>query len=377
MHYNYGMSKLTIALAGLAGLVIVAVAALILIPSLSSGTASPQASAAPAAFALSSLNPLPDASGVAPNHPITVSFSGSISASSPRPTLSPATPGSWRIVHGNEFVFTPTASLVPGTEYSLTIPGGQGIGVTGIHGARLADSETSSFSVSKGSMLRFQQILASLDYLPYSFHAGTGTPAPGNLGVPQKGSFALRWTDTPATLEAGFSPGQWDVVTQGAMMAFEDVHQLPQTVTPTSSVWSALLAAYSAHQTDPNEYTYIYVEKHPRPETLYLWEDGKVVLTSICNTGAGIDKTQPGTWPVFERKVSTTMRGIDANGQAYVAKDVPWVNFFHGSVAVHGYQRAAYGFPQSAGCVELPIPTAKVVYSYLHIGTLVTVLTSA
>jgi len=371
------MSKLTIALSALAGVIIVAVAALIVVPSLTSATSTPQTSSTPTSFALSSLNPLPDASGVAPNHPITVTFSSDISPSSPQPTLSPSTPGSWRIVNGNEFVFTPTASLVPGTSYSLTVPGGQGVGVTGVHGAHLAATESSTFSVRSGSMLRFQQLLASLDYLPYSFHAKSGTPPAGDLGVPQKGSFSLRWANTPATLQAGFSPGQWDVVTQGAMMAFEDVHQLPQTVTPNSSVWNALLAAYSAHQMDPHEYTYVYVEKHPRPETLYLWEDGKVVLTSICNTGAGIDKTQPGTWPIFERKVSTTMRGVDANGKPYVAKDVPWVNFFHGSVAVHGYHRAAYGFPQSAGCVELPIPTAKIVYSYLHIGTLVTVLNAA
>jgi hypothetical protein len=37
---------------------------------------------------------------------------------------------------------------------------------------------------------------------------------------------------------------------------------------------------------------------------------------------------------------------------------VYWINYFNGGDAVHGFVRASYGFPQSLGCVELPIPTA-------------------
>ena len=38
------------------------------------------------------------------------------------------------------------------------------------------------------------------------------------------------------------------------------------------------------------------------------------------------------------------------------------MNYFNGGDAVHGYPRASYGFPQSNGCVELPIETAKLHY---------------
>ncbi len=55
------------------------------------------------------------------------------------------------------------------------------------------------------------------------------------------------------------------------------------------------------------------------------------------------------------------MTGTDPDGVHYVAPDVPWVNYFNGGDAVHGYPRASYGFPQSNGCVELPIETAAAV----------------
>jgi lipoprotein-anchoring transpeptidase ErfK/SrfK len=56
-----------------------------------------------------------------------------------------------------------------------------------------------------------------------------------------------------------------------------------------------------------------------------------------------------------------------------VVPDVPWVNYFNGGDAVHGYPRAAYGFPQSNGCVELPIETAQTVFGMLSIGDIVEV----
>ena len=52
---------------------------------------------------------------------------------------------------------------------------------------------------------------------------------------------------------------------------------------------------------------------------------------------------------------------------------MPWVNYFNGGDAVHGYIRPTYGVPQSNGCVELPIATAQKVYGMLAVGDLVIV----
>jgi lipoprotein-anchoring transpeptidase ErfK/SrfK len=76
-------------------------------------------------------------------------------------------------------------------------------------------------------------------------------------------------------------------------------------------------------------------------------------------------------FPIYARYVSTTMSGTDVDGTKYVVPDVPWVNYFNGGDAVHGFPRGSYGSPQSNGCVELPISTAQTVYGYLKLGDIV------
>jgi lipoprotein-anchoring transpeptidase ErfK/SrfK len=49
------------------------------------------------------------------------------------------------------------------------------------------------------------------------------------------------------------------------------------------------------------------------------------------------------------------------------------VSYFHGGDALHGFVRPGYGYPQSDGCVEMPISNAAVVFPLTPLGTLVTV----
>lgn len=51
------------------------------------------------------------------------------------------------------------------------------------------------------------------------------------------------------------------------------------------------------------------------------------------------------------------MRGADVTGARYDVT-VPWASHIDGGQALHGYPRTSYGFPQSNGCVEMPIATA-------------------
>jgi lipoprotein-anchoring transpeptidase ErfK/SrfK len=52
---------------------------------------------------------------------------------------------------------------------------------------------------------------------------------------------------------------------------------------------------------------------------------------------------------------------------------VKWVSYFNGGDALHAFPRASFGTPQSLGCVELPEASAKKVWPYTPIGTLVTI----
>jgi lipoprotein-anchoring transpeptidase ErfK/SrfK len=96
-----------------------------------------------------------------------------------------------------------------------------------------------------------------------------------------------------------------------------------------------------------------------------------VVLSSPANTGVTGAETPQGIFPIFARDVSTTMIGTDTDGTKYDDPDVPWVNYFNGGDAVHGYERASYGVPQSNGCVELPVSTAETVFGMLALGDIV------
>ena len=80
-----------------------------------------------------------------------------------------------------------------------------------------------------------------------------------------------------------------------------------------------------------------------------------------------------GTFPVYVRYQVTTMTGTNPDGSKYSDPGIPWVSYFNGGDALHGFVRGSYGFPQSDGCVEMPPANAAVVFPLTPIGTLVTV----
>ena len=129
----------------------------------------------------------------------------------------------------------------------------------------------------------------------------------------------------------------------------------------------------AGRHTDRAPYDYLVVSEN-LPESLVAWQDGRAVYETPVNTGVSGAWTATGTFPVYERFVTTTMSGTDPDGYHYVVSGVPWVAYFNGGDAVHGYWRASFGWPQSNGCIELPVPNAQVVWAMDPIGTLVTVV---
>jgi lipoprotein-anchoring transpeptidase ErfK/SrfK len=109
------------------------------------------------------------------------------------------------------------------------------------------------------------------------------------------------------------------------------------------------------------------------PETATVYSNGTEVYSTRANTGVAGASTAPGTYPVYLRYTVTTMRGTNPDGSKYVDPGIPWVSYFNGGDALHGFVRSRYGFPQSDGCVEMPPANAAVVYPLTPIGTLVTV----
>jgi hypothetical protein len=76
---------------------------------------------------------------------------------------------------------------------------------------------------------------------------------------------------------------------------------------------------------------------------------------------------------VFEHLAVTTMTGTNPGGSHYSDPGIKWVSYFNGGDAIHAFDRASFGTPQSVGCVELPAAAAAKIWPYTPIGTLVTV----
>jgi lipoprotein-anchoring transpeptidase ErfK/SrfK len=163
-----------------------------------------------------------------------------------------------------------------------------------------------------------------------------------------------------------------NVITKGAIMDFEDQHALKTDGEPGPQVWTDLLADASSGHADANPWHYVYVSESS-PESVTVYSDGGVAYKTLANTGIPAAPTEQGTFTVFARYVSTTMSGTNPDGTPYSDPGVPWVSYFNGGDALHGFPRPGYGWPQSLGCVEMNEPNAKVVYPMTPIGTLVTV----
>jgi hypothetical protein len=333
-------------------------------------------------------DPAPRSTQDALDEPITMNFNEPVAKvlGTTRPRVSPAIPGTWTEHGADTLVFTPRGfGFGPGTEVSVSFD--RPITVVGGSSGPVTATRSYRFAIAPASVLRLQQILAQLHYLPLNFTPAAGVRMPttfageiATLDSPLKGSFSWRWPSTPASLQAQWQPGSPTVMVKGALMAFLAATDSSyngytadgETVTQLAGTsWQALLDAAAANRADPDPYSYVHVSES-LPETLTLWENGSVVLASATNTGIPQAPTALGTYPIYVRYTFNYMSGFNPDG-SYYDDPVYWINYFNGGDAVHGFVRASYGFPQSLGCVELPIPTARVAFGHLAIGDLVTV----
>jgi peptidoglycan hydrolase-like protein with peptidoglycan-binding domain len=306
---------------------------------------------------------------------VRVAFSGPLAAGSPMPRLSPAVSGTWSR-QGDTVTFSPSAGFPARTHVSVTVPAGSA-GVRGTDGAVLATRYSAGFVTGTYSTLRLQQILAQLGYLPLTWTPVLGDAVPASAAAelsaayrPPQGTFSWQG-DYPSSLTAEWREGAANLIDTGAIMAFQADHGLDMDGQASPSFWAALLRAAADDQRSEHGYTYALASKGS-PQTLTIWHDGRRVFSSPANTGIPVAPTADGTYPVYERLRYQVMTGTNPDGSHY-ADPVEYVAYFDGGEAVHYFPRYSYGFPQSLGCVELPLTAAATAWSYLSYGSLVTV----
>jgi peptidoglycan hydrolase-like protein with peptidoglycan-binding domain len=316
--------------------------------------------------------PVSSATNVASDATISITFSSPVSLHDVTPTLSPAVGGTWVQSTRTTLNYDLAGPLIPGSTEVVTIPGGA-------KGARATDHSTLlsaasfSFTVAPGDVTRLQQLLAGLNFLPVSFAPSGSAPAAPEDALPQPGAFTWRWPNMPAELTSQWIPGSITEITRAAIEAFETQNGLGVDGIAGPAVWTALLNDTVSHKVDATPYVYVLVSK-VQPENLTLYDNGAVQFSNILvNTGAPGADTTDGSYAVFEHVVSSVMKGTNPDGTTYDDPAVPWASYFNGGDALHGYVRAQYGFPQSNGCVEMPIATAGELWPYTPIGTLVTI----
>ena len=138
-------------------------------------------------------------------------------------------------------------------------------------------------------------------------------------------------------------------------------------------VWHALLADAIAGKRRDGGYSYVYVHSSVPAvaDALAQRPDGPHArpATPACPP----PRPQLGTFPVFEHIPVGTMSGTNPDGSHYHDPGIRWISYFNGGDAIHAFNRASFGTPQSLGCVELPLAAAAKVWPYTPIGTLVTV----
>ncbi len=373
----------------------------------------------PAPPRLVSVSPKPGAVGMGYHSTVTLRFSEALSPTGAMPRVVGAPPGTWTRPSPDELVFHPAGNFVPYSKVTVVVPPS----IESTAGVRLGSPVTWHFTVAGASTLRLQQLLAELGYLPLRFtpspagqpgvntisappaggsstSGAPGVPAgpPGPSGTalsaapatpptvvdepskavdipifPVHGSFSWRFANIPPSLEQLWQTGRANVVTTGAVMAFEADHDLATDGVAGPQVWAALLKAVAARDVTHAGYDYVMVATSS-PEYVSLWRNGSVIFETLANTGIPQAPTELGTWPVYVRYTVTTMSGTNPDGTPYSDPGIPWVSYFHGGDALHGFLRSQYGYPQSLGCVEMPFAAAGVLYPYTPIGTLVTVL---
>ncbi len=322
-------------------------------------------------------------SEVTPSTALRLTFSKPVSKvlGTQRPKLSPAVAGHWAEADRHTIVFHPTGFGAPfDTKLKATLP--RQVDVVQSDGSTKS-ADAVEWTVPAGSTLRLQQLLAETGYLPLDWK-----PRPGNavaktqeaqvhaaIDAP-RGAFSWRYHDTPAGLKELWSPGDAGVMTEGAVMAFEADHEMETDGVSGPSVWEALMkAAIAGERKSEPGYTYVHVSEE-LPETVSVWHSGHTVVEGAANTGIPGAETELGTFPVFEHLEETTMSGENPDGSHYEDPGIMWVSYFNGGDALHSFDRASYGSPQSLGCVEMPLEEAADVYPYTPVGTLVTVASS-
>ena len=181
---------------------------------------------------------------------------------------------------------------------------------------------------------------------------------------------------TPTEAKDGKTVNNADTVAKSITQSFGSDKAYTGTfeTTAVKAEWKERTIAAGAenlpYQAAPGEK---WVDLNLSNKTVTAYEGATVVHgpVSIVDGGAATP-TVTGTYKVYLQYESQTMRGLEPNGDEYVAENVPWVSYFYESFAFHGAGwRSSFGYSGSHGCINMPVPEAQWLYNWLDTNTVV------
>lgn len=100
-------------------------------------------------------------------------------------------------------------------------------------------------------------------------------------------------------------------------------------------------------------------------QTLVAYEGDRPVFATLVSTGKEPGMTPTGVFRVQTKHIATSMRDQPVEEEAYSIEDVPWTQYFHANVALHGaFWHAGFGLVRSHGCVNLSPSDARWLFGF-------------
>ena len=102
-------------------------------------------------------------------------------------------------------------------------------------------------------------------------------------------------------------------------------------------------------------------------QTLVLYRGATPIYATLVSSGVEGHDTPQGEFAIRRKMITDTMAdlGDEAGDDRYRIEDVPWTQYFEGSVALHAaFWHAQYGIPRSHGCVNLAPRDAQYVFRH-------------
>ncbi|MCS6798004.1 MAG: L,D-transpeptidase [Myxococcota bacterium] len=102
-------------------------------------------------------------------------------------------------------------------------------------------------------------------------------------------------------------------------------------------------------------------------QTLVVYQGDEPVFATLVSTGLPGHETPTGLFRIRAKYIADTMGDLGADlDERYSIEDVPWTQYFSGSIALHGaFWHGGFGQPRSHGCVNLSPADAHQVFDLL------------